>query len=104
MVMFLYRPEYYGLTTYEDGTSTQGVAEVIIAKQRSGPVGDVKLQFINKFAKFADLNDFQAEANLAAQGVETGMPGLPEIKPNTIIRPSRMNEESADEGDFNFPF
>ncbi|HHG84990.1 MAG TPA: replicative DNA helicase [Bacteroidetes bacterium] len=102
MVMFLYRPEYYGLTTYEDGTSTQGVAEVIIAKQRSGPVGDVKLQFISKFAKFANLNDHQNEA--AHPGMENGMPGLPNIQPNTITRPSRMNEEAADEGDFNFPF
>ena len=99
MVMFLYRPEYYGLTTYEDGTSTQGVAEVIIAKQRNGPVGEVRLQFINKFAKFADLNDFQAEANLAAMGIE------PAANKNTITMPSKMNEDgSSDESDFNFPF
>lgn len=100
MVMFLYRPEYYGLTTYEDGTSTQGVAEVIIAKQRNGPVGDVRLQFINKFAKFADLNDFQAEANLAAMGID------PSGTKNTITMPSKMNEGGGggDEGDFNFPF
>lgn len=100
MVMFLYRPEYYGLTAYEDGTSTQGVAEVIIAKQRSGPVGEVKLQFINKFAKFTNLTDYESEKNFAAMGVSANEGGQ-DAGSNTIIRPSKMNE---DEGDFNFPF
>ncbi len=54
VVMFLYRPEYYGLTTDEDGESTAGVCEVIIGKQRNGPVDKVKLHFINKFGKFTD--------------------------------------------------
>lgn len=99
MVMFLYRPEYYGLTTYEDGTSTQGVAEVIIAKQRNGPVGDVRLQFINKFAKFADLNSYQSDGGMAGLGMNQQGGGQ-----NTITMPSKMNEEGADEGDFNFPF
>lgn len=101
MVMFLYRPEYYGLTTYEDGTSTQGMAEVIIAKQRNGPVGDVRLQFINKFAKFADLNDSAMEQSLAQMGIQM------DSNKNTITMPSKMNDEggkSEGEGDFNFPF
>jgi replicative DNA helicase len=101
MVMFLYRPEYYGLTTYEDGSSTANVCEVIIAKQRSGPVGDVKLQFIKKFAKFADLDDHNLEQSLAQQGFGQGNSG-------TITRQSRINEESHSNapsggGDF-FPF
>ncbi|MEM6272707.1 MAG: replicative DNA helicase [Bacteroidota bacterium] len=100
MVMFLYRPEYYGLTTYEDGTSTQGVAEVIIAKQRSGPVGEVKLQFINKFAKFANLTDYRTEQNLAAMGLNPGENANSVGNQNTIIRPSKMNEDE----DANFPF
>ena len=106
MVMFLYRPEYYGLTTYEDGSSTQGIAEVIIAKQRNGPVGDVKLQFVNKFAKFLDLEDFASNAHLQSMGIgnqEEGGGG----KGGSIIRPSKMNqdeEEGGLEGDFNFPF
>ncbi|MCS7084630.1 MAG: replicative DNA helicase [Bacteroidia bacterium] len=54
VVMFLYRPEYYGLTTDEDGESTAGVCEVIIGKQRNGPVDKVKLRFINKYGKFVD--------------------------------------------------
>ncbi|GIV43628.1 MAG: hypothetical protein KatS3mg035_0751 [Bacteroidia bacterium] len=43
MVMFLYRPEYYGFQTLEDGTPTEGICQVIIGKQRHGPVGEVSL-------------------------------------------------------------
>lgn len=55
MVMFLYRPEYYGITQDENGQATTGVGEVIIGKNRSGSTETVQLRFINKFTKFADL-------------------------------------------------
>lgn len=41
MVIFLYRPEYYGILTDEDGNSTQGIMETIIAKFRNGNPGSV---------------------------------------------------------------
>jgi len=110
MVFFLYRPEYYGLTTYEDGSSTQGVAEVIIAKQRNGPVGDVRLQFINKFAKFTDLMDYSADQQLAALGITSGDNQGNDFGGggNTITLPSKMNDEGGggDEfgDDINLPF
>jgi replicative DNA helicase len=55
MVMFLYRPEYYGITEDSEGGSTAGVGEVIIAKHRNGSLENVKLRFIGKFTKFTDL-------------------------------------------------
>jgi replicative DNA helicase len=58
MVMFLYRPEYYKITQDEQGNSTEGVGEVIIAKNRSGDVDTVKLKFIGKYTKFTDLDGF----------------------------------------------
>lgn len=58
MVMFLYRPEYYGITEDEDGHSTQGVGEVIIAKHRNGSLDNVKLRFIGRYTKFQDLDGF----------------------------------------------
>lgn len=102
MVMFLYRPEYYGLTTYEDGTNTQGVAEVIIAKQRNGPVGDVKLQFVNKFAKFMDLQDSGGYNQLTGMGIDpTNQYGS---NSGTITRSSRMNDDDEESsGRFNMP-
>jgi replicative DNA helicase len=62
MVMFLYRPEYYGLTQDENGNPTLGVGEVIIGKNRSGSTDTVQLRFIGKYTKFADLGsgDFSA--------------------------------------------
>jgi replicative DNA helicase len=56
IVMFLYRPEYYKITVDEEGMPTQGTGEVIIAKHRNGTTGNVKLKFIGKYTKFADLD------------------------------------------------
>jgi len=55
MVLFLYRPEYYGITEDEMGNPTQGITEVIIAKHRNGSLDTVALKFIGKYTKFADL-------------------------------------------------
>ena len=52
MVVFLYRDEYYN-----EDSETKGLAEVIIGKQRNGPVGTVKLTFLSEFTKFADYTD-----------------------------------------------
>ena len=51
LVMFLYRDEYYN-----NETEDKNVAELIIAKQRNGPVGTVKLAWIGQFSKFARLD------------------------------------------------
>jgi replicative DNA helicase len=51
IIMFIYRDEYYNPTT----TSAPGVAEVIIAKQRNGATGTVKLAFIKEFTRFENL-------------------------------------------------
>jgi replicative DNA helicase len=55
VVIFLNRPEYYGIMKDENGNSLEGVAEVIVGKQRNGPVGDVKLAFIKEYARFENL-------------------------------------------------
>ncbi len=62
MAMFIYRPEYYGLTEDENGNPTRGRAEVIIAKHRNGSLEDIPLRFIGQYAKFADL-DYQEGGN-----------------------------------------
>ncbi|WP_153846328.1 replicative DNA helicase [Sphingobacterium paramultivorum] len=54
MVCFLYRPEYYGLTETEDGDSTDGLAELIIAKHRNGECGIVNLFFKKETTGFFD--------------------------------------------------
>ena len=56
MVIFIHRPEYYKIDTDEDGESTKGLAEIIIAKNRHGGIKDVKLEFIPELTKFTDRN------------------------------------------------
>ncbi|MBW3544161.1 MAG: replicative DNA helicase [Bacteroidetes bacterium] len=56
MVMFLYRPEYYGILQGENGEPLQGVGEVIIAKHRNGSLDTVQLKFIGKYTRFCDLD------------------------------------------------
>ncbi len=50
VVMFIYRPAAYGVVEPE----LENVAEIIIAKQRNGPVGTVELVFLRDFVQFAD--------------------------------------------------
>jgi replicative DNA helicase len=51
IIMFIYRDEYYT----KDACKEPGVAEVIIAKQRNGPTGTVKLAFLRNITKFESL-------------------------------------------------
>ena len=51
VVMFLYRDDYYNKDTKD-----KGISEVIIAKQRNGPIGTVKLAWLPEYTKFANLD------------------------------------------------
>ena len=57
IVLFLHRPEYYGL---EDLNVEPGLTDVIIAKHRNGATGEVQLKFIASQMKFVDRNDTYA--------------------------------------------
>ncbi|MBD3309425.1 AAA family ATPase, partial [candidate division KSB3 bacterium] len=49
VVMFIYRPEVYGIE------GAEGLAEIILGKQRNGPVGSVQLAFIKEYTRFENL-------------------------------------------------
>jgi replicative DNA helicase len=51
LVLLIYRDEYYN-----PNTSRKGVAEVIVAKQRNGPVGTIELMFQKDYARFENLS------------------------------------------------
>lgn len=57
MVMFIYRPEYYQMEEDENGLPTKDVGYIIIAKHRNGSLGDVRLKFMGRYAKFDNFEE-----------------------------------------------
>ncbi len=88
IVMFIYRPEYYGIEQFDDGEPSKGVAEIIIAKHRNGPTANVRLRFIDRFAKFEEPD---ASPSSGAGNFNPDDPG------NGIRTiPSRMNDDNGE--------
>jgi len=99
MVMFLYRPEYYGITEDEGGASTAGVGEVIIAKHRNGSLENIKLRFIGRYTKFTDLDggmgfqSSQASEIGYSRKFTSGASGVNTFDTDqTLMRSSKANE------------
>ncbi len=70
IVSFIYRPEYYGLTEWDDEerSACEGQAEFIVAKHRNGGLENIKLKFTGHLAQFSNLDDdfgseFQSKMN-----------------------------------------
>lgn len=81
IVCFIHRPEYYTRAAQDgEGNNIKGLAYLIVAKHRSGGVGDVKLHFVSKFAKFENWEE----------GYEVMQETLAE---NTVKIESRMNHD-----------
>ncbi|HQT90764.1 MAG TPA: replicative DNA helicase, partial [Candidatus Kryptobacter bacterium] len=74
VVIFIHRPELYGIESYPDGESTQGVAEVMISKQRNGPTGDIRLAFVKQYARFEDLSKYPTGPSGAAAEPDEKVP------------------------------
>lgn len=89
VVMFVYRPEYYKDLfkgkkdpTYEIGTQSypiEGLAEIIIAKNRNGPTGSLPLTFIKEYTMFAPLESDAPNVNSAAHIEDYGDNSIPPI-------------------------
>ena len=62
IVSFLYRPEYYGISEWDDDmkTPSDGQGEFIVAKHRNGALDSIKLKFIPNLGKFEDLGGFDS--------------------------------------------
>ncbi len=63
MVFFLYRDEYYGIETDENGNSTKGVTELCVAKNRNGATGMIKLLFkhdTTDFVSYIEKNQIES--------------------------------------------
>ena len=85
MVCFIHRPEYYKIYEDEKGNDLRGLAEIIIAKHRSGSVGDVRLRFRGEFVRFQNLDEDSSLTNT-----------LTPWKGNGTELGSRMNDAAPD--------
>jgi replicative DNA helicase len=72
-VIFIHRPEYYGEKQDNLGNSTAGLAQLIIAKQRTGSMGDVDLVFRGEYTEFDNASNFDIDL----KGIDVSM-GDPE--------------------------
>jgi replicative DNA helicase len=63
MVLFIHRQDKFGIIEFEDGSSTKGIAEIILAKNRNGPVDDIRLRFREEKAFFVDIEDFEIDGD-----------------------------------------
>ena len=70
IVSFIFRPEYYGMTEWDDDDHTpcEGQGEFIVAKHRNGGLDNIRLKFTGHLAKFSDLDEgfsseFQSSMN-----------------------------------------
>jgi replicative DNA helicase len=61
VVMFVYRPEFYGIEKFRDGNPSQGVAEIIVSKHRNGPTGELRLTFLKDYARFENMEFIRRE-------------------------------------------
>lgn len=82
IVMFIHRPEYYGILQDEAGLQTTGMAEIIVAKHRNGALKDIRLRFHKEFARFDDYDESLIDDTLAEYTYKT--------------LPSKMNDSVPD--------
>ena len=64
VVLFVHRPEMYGIDKDDNGEPTEGLAEIIVGKQRNGPTGTARLAFIKQYARFENLTRIHASEYL----------------------------------------
>jgi replicative DNA helicase len=57
IVIFIYRDEVYHATD-----ENKGIADIIVGKQRNGPIGNIKLAFLDRYTRFENLEKIHEEA------------------------------------------
>jgi replicative DNA helicase len=96
MVVFIHRQDKFGILTFEDGSSTKGIAEIILAKNRNGPVDDIRLRFREERAQFVDIDDFDSDI---PQGFRDGSQSITLGSKMNHDKLRQMNEKFDHEND-----
>jgi replicative DNA helicase len=82
MVMFIYRPDYYRLETFEDDSPAKGYADIMIQKNRHGDNADIRVKFQSQYTRFTDV-DYGMEMDSSFAGITNNA--------NFEVRESSMN-------------
>lgn len=94
IVCFIHRPEYYSRSGEDkEGNDIRGMADLIIAKHRSGAVGDVHLRFVSQFARFENWNEGLMKMQEAFSEAETGR----------VVSKMGSDTSAITQSGFNFP-
>lgn len=91
MVLFIHRPEYYGVSETADGQSTRGLAQLIVAKHRNGPMGDAWVRFKHEYAAFTNIE--AGDVHFYEEGQGGDEPEISIDKNTVITLKSRMNDD-----------
>lgn len=96
MVLFCYRPEYYGIDYYEVGSesfNTDGLFMLIVAKHRNGELGEIPLRFIHHQTKITNYDSFE-ENHFKPMVLESKMddPVLSQLKPDNSFEKNTFDE------------
>jgi replicative DNA helicase len=111
IVTFIYRPEYYKLDTWEDGSPCTGQAEFIIAKHRNGALEDIRLRFTSSQAKFTDIDESYSSMQESISSTTFESKINDEISFDSSINMPSINpsdsfgiDDNIDEQDSDMPF
>ena len=99
IVCFIHRPEYYTKSTEDaEGNDIRGLAEFIIAKHRSGSVGDVKLRFKSTYARFENWDtDFTVqESTVESRMNSADTAAQPMAPPPEVVNVNFMRDSNED--------
>jgi replicative DNA helicase len=108
IVAFIYRPEYYQIDVDAEGNPTAGTGTIIVAKHRNGALAEVRLRFIGRLAKFANLEGYDydnsqyKENNLKANTSFSASSGGQGNPPTTITISSKLNTMDDDDEPFGY--
>ena len=97
MVMFLYRPEYYDITSNELGESNKGETHVRIAKHRNGQLETIKLKALLHIQKFIEEDDSEYNSQMPSDGKWKPVSGIDDGAKLYIQKGSKMNDGEFDD-------
>ncbi len=89
VILFIYREE-----VYERDTPRKGIADIIVAKQRNGPVGEFRLTFLGEFTRFENLvAEAYGEASLSSLAQEEAHLHAGELNDVVVLQLARLSAD-----------